>query len=211
MTRIRGSAWTRREFLNRSAVAAAAGAALILPDRGFATGDVPEAGVQSELDATSPNGIDLFLERQNLRVGGRVGEAITINGSIRGRVMRMEEGRDALIRVHNRMPSESTSIHWHGLILPFTMDGVPGVSFGGIASGETFTYRFPVRQNGTYWYHSHTGLQEQLGHYGQLILARKKDIPINVLAANIDAERDPETGLASAIRVFILKWYRQTD
>lgn len=170
MTRIRVPTWTRREFLRRSALAAAGGAALINPGRGFAGGDAPSAGVPSELDATSPNGIDLFLERQRLRVGDRIGEAITINGSIPGPVIRMQEGRDALIRVHNRMPSESTSIHWHGLILPFTMDGVPGISFDGIASGETFTYRFPVRQNGTYWYHSHTGLQEQLGHYGQLIL-----------------------------------------
>ena len=70
----------------------------------------------------------------------------------------MIEGKEALIRVHNRM-SESISIHWHGILLPFTMDGVPGISFPGISPGETFTYRFPVRQNGTYWYHSQSKQQ----------------------------------------------------
>jgi CopA family copper-resistance protein len=127
------------------------------------------AGEFSELNATSPGGIDLYLEYKDLLVGGMPGRAIAINGSIPGPVIRMQEGKEALIRVHNRLP-ESTSIHWHGILLPFNMDGVPGISFPGIPAGETFTYRYPVRQNGTYWYHSHTGLQEQLGHYGQLIV-----------------------------------------
>ncbi|MHA7840018.1 MAG: copper resistance system multicopper oxidase, partial [bacterium] len=109
---------------------------------------------------------------------GRVGDAITLNGSFPGPVIRMQEGRDALIRVHNRM-AESTSIHWHGILLPFTMDGVPGISFEGIPPGETFTYRYPVRQSGTYWYHSHTGLQEQLGHYGQLIIEPAERDPVD--------------------------------
>ncbi len=121
------------------------------------------------LDAAKPGGIDLVIERQKLRVDGKPADAITVNGSIPGPVIHMTEGKEVLIRVHNRM-AESTSLHWHGMILPFTMDGVPGISYAGIAPGETFTYRFPVRQNGTYWYHSHTGLQEQLGHYGQLII-----------------------------------------
>jgi len=84
-------------------------------------------------------------------------------------LIRLKEGQDAVLRVTNLL-EESTSIHWHGMILPPGMDGVPGVSFAGIAPGETFTYRFPVRQNGTYWYHSHSGLQEQLGHVGPLII-----------------------------------------
>jgi CopA family copper-resistance protein len=130
---------------------------------------VPRAGALGELRATDPGGIDLVLERQPIRVAGRLGSAITLNGSIPGPVIRMTEGREAVIRVHNRM-SVSTSIHWHGILLPFTMDGVPGISFEGIGPGETFTYRYPVRQSGTYWYHSHTGVQEQLGHYGQLVL-----------------------------------------
>ncbi|MCH7228257.1 copper resistance system multicopper oxidase [Haloferula sp. A504] len=135
------------------------------------------AGEFGELDATRPGGIDLYLEHRTLMVGGRPGRAIAINGSIPGPIIRMREGREALIRVHNRLP-ESTSIHWHGILLPFTMDGVPGISFPGIPAGSTFTYRYPVRQNGTYWYHSHTGLQEQLGHYGQLILEPAAPDPV---------------------------------
>lgn len=137
----------------------------------------PRPGRFSELNASNPDGIDLVLESQMLPVGGRPGSAITINGTFPGPVIRMKEGKDALIRVHNRM-SESSSIHWHGILLPFTMDGVPGISFEGIAPGETFTYRFPVRQNGTYWYHSHSGMQEQLGHYGQLILEPAEADPV---------------------------------
>ncbi|HSH30455.1 MAG TPA: multicopper oxidase domain-containing protein, partial [Thiohalobacter sp.] len=135
------------------------------------------AGEFGELNATDPAGIDLYLEYRDLIVGGRPGRAIAINGSIPGPVIRMQEGREALIRVHNRM-NESTSIHWHGILLPFNMDGVPGISFPGIPANTTFTYRYPVRQNGTYWYHSHTGLQEQLGHYGQLIIEPADPDPV---------------------------------
>jgi CopA family copper-resistance protein len=90
----------------------------------------------------------------------------------------MKEGKDVLIRVHNRL-NESASIHWHGVLVPFTMDGVPGISFPGIRPGETFTYRYNVRQNGTYWYHSHSGFQEQLGLYGQLIIEPSSPDPIH--------------------------------
>ncbi|RFF26969.1 MULTISPECIES: copper resistance system multicopper oxidase [unclassified Wenzhouxiangella] len=136
------------------------------------------AGEFGELNATDAGGIDLYLERKNLLIGGRPGRAIAINGSIPGPVIRMQEGKEALIRVHNRL-EESTSIHWHGILLPFDMDGVPGISFPGIPAGETFTYRYPIRQNGTYWYHSHTGLQEQLGHYGQLIVEPAEPDPVD--------------------------------
>jgi CopA family copper-resistance protein len=136
------------------------------------------AGRFSALNATDPGGIDLFLEHKDLLIGGRPGRAIAINGSIPGPVIRMQEGKEALIRVHNRL-NESSSIHWHGILLPFTMDGVPGISFPGIPAGETFTYRYLVRQNGTYWYHSHTGLQEQLGHYGQLIVEPAGPDPVD--------------------------------
>jgi CopA family copper-resistance protein len=84
-------------------------------------------------------------------------------------VLRFREGEQAVIRVHNTL-AEDTSIHWHGILLPPEMDGVPGLSFAGIRPGETFEYRFPIKQAGTYWYHSHSGLQEQLGHYGALII-----------------------------------------
>ena len=169
---------TRRNFLLTTGSAALAGAMGLTGAPWAADGAVARAGEFGELDATAEGGIDLYIERKDLLVGGRPGRAIAINGSIPGPVIRMTEGGEALIRVHNRM-AESTSIHWHGILLPFNMDGVPGISFPGIPAGETFTYRYPVRQNGTYWYHSHTGLQEQLGHYGQLILEPAEPDPVD--------------------------------
>ncbi len=154
---------------------AAVGGALLLPRN--ASANPPQAGIMGELDASAPGGIDLVLERKDLLIGGRVGHAIAINGSIPGPVIRMKEGKGVLIRVHNRL-NESTSVHWHGMLVPFTMDGVPGISFPGIGAGETFTYRYKVRQNGTYWYHSHSGFQEQLGVYGQLIVEPSSPDPI---------------------------------
>ena len=168
--------WTRRKFLQYTALGAGAG--LLLPGEILAQAALGRVGQIAELNATAPGGIDIFVDSTPLHVDGQAGAALTLNGSIPGPVIRMQEGREALIRVHNRL-KESTSIHWHGLILPFTMDGVPGISFPGIAPGETFTYRFPVEQNGTYWYHSHSGLQEQLGHYGQLIIDPAKPDPVD--------------------------------
>jgi CopA family copper-resistance protein len=102
-------------------------------------------------------------------VNGRKGHAISINGTIPAPLIRLREGEQVRIAVQNYL-GEDTSIHWHGLILPFEMDGVPGVSFPGIKPHSTFTYEFPLKQAGTYWYHSHSGLQEQIGHYGPLII-----------------------------------------
>lgn len=112
---------------------------------------------------------DLQIGRTPLSIGGRPANPITVNGSIPGPLIRLREGRDAVLRVTNHL-DEDTSIHWHGILLAPEMDGVPGVSFAGIRPGETFEYRYPVRQSGTYWYHSHSGMQEQLGHYGPLII-----------------------------------------
>ncbi|ABI58313.1 copper resistance system multicopper oxidase [Nitrosomonas eutropha] len=95
--------------------------------------------------------------------------ATTVNGSLPAPTLRWREGDTVTIRVKNRL-KEATSIHWHGIILPFQMDGVPGISFTGIAPGETFTYRFKVEQSGTYWYHSHSGMQEATGVYGAIII-----------------------------------------
>jgi CopA family copper-resistance protein len=174
--RDQGDRINRRQFLATAASAALAGP--LWPGLNWATGrDAARAGEFGELDATAEGGIDLTLEHRTLLVGGKPGRAITINGSIPGPVIRMTEGKEALIRVHNRL-DESTSIHWHGILLPFDMDGVPGISYPGISAGKTFTYRYPIRQNGTYWYHSHTGLQEQLGVYGQLILEPADPDPV---------------------------------
>lgn len=122
--------------------------------------------------APAPDGVrayDLTIAESRLRVDGRSAQTVTINGTIPGPVLRFREGDEAVLRVRNTL-REDTSIHWHGLILPPEMDGVPGLSFAGIKPGTTFEYRFPIKQAGTYWYHSHSGLQEQLGHYGSLVI-----------------------------------------
>lgn len=117
------------------------------------------------------SGEDIRLSIGNARfsTGGRTGHAVTVNGTVPGPLIRLREGQDVRLHVTNTL-SEDSSIHWHGLLLPFQYDGVPGVSFPGIRPGETFRYEFPIRQAGTYWWHSHSGLQEQQGHYGPLII-----------------------------------------
>jgi len=112
---------------------------------------------------------DLTVAETPVNFTGVPGIATTINGSLPAPVLRWREGDTVTLRVTNRM-RESTSVHWHGILLPFEMDGVPGISYRGIAPGETFVYRFPVRQSGTYWYHSHSGFQEQTGMYGAIII-----------------------------------------
>ncbi|WP_370638067.1 multicopper oxidase domain-containing protein [Croceicoccus sp. Ery15] len=113
--------------------------------------------------------IDLSIDRAHFTTGGRSGHAVAVNGTIPGPLIRLREGQDVTINVANRL-DEDSSIHWHGMLVPFQFDGVPGVSFPGIGPRDSFTYRFPVRQAGTYWWHSHSGLQEQIGHYGPLII-----------------------------------------
>ncbi len=113
--------------------------------------------------------IALTIGESHFATGGRSGHAITVNGTLPAPLIRLREGQNVRIAVTNRL-AEQSSIHWHGLILPFQMDGVPGVSFPGIDPGETFTYEFPIVQSGTYWYHSHSGMQEALGHYGPIVI-----------------------------------------
>ena len=113
--------------------------------------------------------IRLNIAETSFKVDGRTGHAIAINGTIPAPLIRLREGETVRLVVNN-MLDEDTSIHWHGLIVPMQMDGVPGVSFPGIKANSTFVYEFPLKQAGTYWYHSHSGLQEQLGHYGPMII-----------------------------------------
>ncbi|MCM3420581.1 copper resistance system multicopper oxidase [Sphingopyxis alaskensis] len=127
------------------------------------------AGIAPPLPSVSGTDIRLRIARQTLRVDGKVTRAIGINGTVPGPLIRLKEGQQARLTVVNDL-DEDSSIHWHGLILPFHMDGVPGVSFPGIKPRSTFVYEFPVVQSGTYWYHSHSGLQEQLGHYGPIVI-----------------------------------------
>ncbi len=115
------------------------------------------------------NEFDLVIEETPVNFTGKKRIATTINRSIPAPTLRWRLGDTVTLRVTNRL-RETTSIHWHGIILPFEMDGVPGISFPGIPSGKTFTYRFKVQQTGTYWYHSHSGHQEQLGMYGAIIV-----------------------------------------
>lgn len=117
----------------------------------------------------SGESIALTVADSHFATGGRSAHAITINGTVPAPLIRLREGQNVRLSVTNHL-KEDTSIHWHGLIVPFQMDGVPGVSFPGIAPGETFTYEFPIRQSGTYWYHSHSGMQEAMGHYGPIVI-----------------------------------------
>lgn len=113
--------------------------------------------------------IRLTIATTNFSVDGRPRQAVAVNGTIPAPLIRLKEGQNVSLTVENRL-NEDTSIHWHGFIVPFQMDGVPGISFPGIRPGQNFTYEFPIKQSGTYWYHSHSGLQEQLGHYGPIVI-----------------------------------------
>ncbi|MGB0922146.1 MAG: copper resistance system multicopper oxidase [Alphaproteobacteria bacterium] len=120
---------------------------------------------------------DLTVDEFTFKIGGQTAKAIGMNGTVPAPLIRFREGDDVTLRVHNKLAVDS-SVHWHGLLVPFQMDGVPGVTFPGIKPSETFTYKFAVPQSGTYWYHSHSGLQEQLGHYGPIIIDPKDPDPV---------------------------------
>lgn len=126
-------------------------------------------GLTPSADVLGGDAIALTVGESHFSTGGRSAHAVTVNGTLPAPLIRLKEGSNVRIAVTNRL-KEDTSIHWHGLIVPFQMDGVPGVSFPGIAPGETFVYDFPVRQSGTYWYHSHSGMQEAVGHYGPIVI-----------------------------------------
>jgi len=118
----------------------------------------------------------LDIDYTPVNITGSQAVATTINGQISGPTLVWQEGETVTIHVTNHL-KKTSSIHWHGIILPASMDGVPGISYDGIAPGETFTYRFKVRQHGTYWYHSHSGYQEQTGMYGAIVIKAKKREP----------------------------------
>ncbi|WP_025653160.1 MULTISPECIES: copper resistance system multicopper oxidase [unclassified Psychrobacter] len=118
------------------------------------------------------NEFDLYVSEKMITVNGKSSMATLINDSLPAPTLKMQEGDTVIIRVHNQL-NESTSIHWHGLLVPFEMDGVPGISFDGIPANSTFTYKFKLKQSGTYWYHSHTGFQEQTGMRGAIVVEAK--------------------------------------
>src|SRR5690349_5876415 len=129
-----------------------------------------------EQQVLTGNDFNLFIGESPVNFTGTPRTALTINGGIPGPLLRWREGDTVTLRVRNRL-KDSTSIHWHGILLPANMDGVPGLSFKGIEPGGLYVYQFTVRQNGTYWYHSHSGLQEQSGVYGPLVIDAKDPEP----------------------------------
>jgi len=123
---------------------------------------------------------DLTIAEQTVNITGKPLKRITVNGKFVAPLLEFEEGDEAIIRVHNKLKNQDSSIHWHGLILPGIMDGVPGFNqFDGIAPNKTYEYKFKVRQNGTYWYHSHSKGQEQEGLYGPLVIYPKNKVPLS--------------------------------
>lgn len=165
----RGPDLSRRRFIQGIAL----GGAVV----GLGIGARPVWALKSPDQPAVLSGTDFRLDIGLTPVNftGRVRPAVTVNGSLPAPILRWREGDTVNLHVTNRLPRDAkggpdTSIHWHGMILPADMDGVPGMSFDGIAPGETYHYRFQVRQGGTYWYHSHSGFQEQAGLYGPLII-----------------------------------------
>lgn len=180
---------SRRRFLEGLAaggvLGAAGGLALPWPARATTARAAPLTGTR----------FDLTVDAHPVSFTGRAGTAVLINGSLPAPLLRWREGDTVSLRVHNRL-DEDTSIHWHGILLPANMDGVPGLSFSGIAPGESYDYRFEVRQSGTYWYHSHSGFQEQLGMYGPLIIDPREGEPFaydreHVVMLSDWTDRDP--------------------
>ncbi len=162
---------SRRRFLTQTAALSASALTPNLLSRAL-------AATPSGLSVLSGTRFDLAVGRARVAVDGRTSGAVLVNGNFPAPLLRWREGDEVTINVANHL-DEDTSIHWHGILLPAGMDGVPGVSFPGIRPHETFTYRFPVKQAGTYWYHSHSGFQEQVGHYGPIIIDPKGASPVH--------------------------------
>ncbi|HKS62588.1 MAG TPA: copper resistance system multicopper oxidase, partial [Xanthobacteraceae bacterium] len=140
---------------------------------------------------------DLNLGETLVNFTGSPRIAHTVNGSLPAPILRWKEGDTVTLRASNRLRDDEASIHWHGILLPANMDGVPGLSFNGIRPGETYVYRFNVKQGGTYWYHSHSAFQEQLGLYGALIIEPREPEPFkydreHVVLLTDWTDEDPE-------------------
>ena len=163
---------SRRQFLT----GAAAGAAIM------GLGAVPGLSFGSTAKNNPPqtlsgNHFDLNIGYQPVNFTGRERVATAVNGTVPAPILRWREGERVTLKVTNHLATDS-SIHWHGLILPANMDGVPGISFNGIKPGENYEYQFDVKQSGTYWYHSHSGFQEQTGMYGAIVIDPKEPDPV---------------------------------
>ena len=155
---------SRRTFVKGLAVSSAAISLGTWETPNFAQGEPRKAWT-----TLAGADFDLRIGETPMNVTGSPNVAFTVNGSVPAPTLRWKEGDTVTLRVSNTL-DEDASIHWHGIILPANMDGVPGLSFHGIRPSETYVYRFKVRQGGTYWYHSHSGFQEQRGLYGPLVI-----------------------------------------
>ncbi len=174
MSRNKKPTITRRKLLRS---ASAMSAAFALQSRLPAWARSGNEANLSGLKALSGSTFDLNVAASTSTIDGKTGRSILVNGHLPAPLLRWREGDNITLRVTNQLQVD-TSIHWHGILLPFEMDGVPGVTYPGIKPGETFTYQFPLIQAGTYWYHSHSGLQEQLGHYGPIVIEPKAADPV---------------------------------
>ena len=160
---------TRRSLIRTGLAAGGILAATPAWARGGSVGGI-HGPIRQGFDEVSGASIDLAVMDGMRTVSGRRGHTVAVNGSVPGPLVRLREGQSVRLNVTNHL-DEDTSIHWHGLLVPFQYDGVPGVSFPGIAPHSTFSYELPpIRQAGTYWWHSHSNLQEQAGHYGPIIV-----------------------------------------
>src|SRR5690554_3850978 len=157
-----GAGMSRRRFVQ----GLAAGGAVVALGPGTRSSHAASAPVP----VLTGDHFDLSIGRSAVDFTGRPRLATTVNGSLPGPILRFREGDTVTLRVTNRLRDAPSSIPRPGLLLPATMDGVPGLSFDGIAPGESWLYRFQARQSGTYWYHSHSMFQEQAGLYGALVI-----------------------------------------
>lgn len=157
---------TRRDLIRGASLA---GGGLALSAWMPAWAQPVSTGIATPLPTVSGNDIELKIAQQMMTIDGRKMRAIGVNGTVPAPLIRLREGQTVRLHVTNDL-DEDSSIHWHGVLVPPQFDGVPGISFPGIRPKTTFVYEFPIIQNGTYWYHSHSGLQEQLGHYGPIVI-----------------------------------------
>ena len=192
---------SRRNFIKGIAAASVAGGL------GMKTFNAFSAVSLVQPHMLTGNDFDLFIAETPLNITGNIRYAKTINSGLPGPLLRWKEGDTVTLRVKNRL-KETTSIHWHGIILPANMDGVPGLSFHGIEPDDTYVYSFRVKQNGTYWYHSHSGLQEQEGVYGPIIIDPAEPEPFKYDREHVVMLTDWSDENASAI---LAKLKKQSD
>ena len=192
---------SRRNFIKGIAAASVAGGL------GMKTFNAFSAVSLVQPRTLTGNDFDLFIAETPLNITGNIRYAKTINSGLPGPLLRWKEGDTVTLRVKNRL-KETTSIHWHGIILPANMDGVPGLSFHGIEPDDTYVYSFRVKQNGTYWYHSHSGLQEQEGVYGPIIIDPAEPEPFKYDREHVVMLTDWSDENASAI---LAKLKKQSD